>query len=109
MPKARTSTKPVSVQSIRQLRQAADALSTNADQQRQRLIEQIGLKRYIFNSLGAVAREPATNCQLLWPEGPEQVNDGDGIPVGDYVFRKAEERRELPQAVITANRRKYYL
>lgn len=100
-------TEGISVRNIRHLRQTADFLANNADQHRAMLIEQLGLKRYIFNALGRVAHQIADGSQLIWPEGVEQV-EGNSAKLGDYLYHRAWREHTLPQAVVVDGQ-KYYL
>lgn len=100
-------TKPEGVLGVRWLRQMADYLSHNAEQHRAALIEQLGLKRYIFNALGSAAHRTADGAQLVWPDGTEQV-EGSGAKLGEYLYERAREEQRLPQAVLVGGR-KYYL
>lgn len=97
----------IGVRDVRKLRQVADDLLDIADQRRAMLIEQLGLKRYIFNTLGKAAHCPANNTQLVWPDGTEQV-EGNGAKLGDYLFAQAQAEQRLPQAVLVDGK-KYYL
>jgi hypothetical protein len=100
-------TKPEGVLGVRWLRQTADYLSSNADQHRAALIDQLGLKRYIFNALGKAAHQTADGAQLVWPDGTEQV-EGNSAKLGDYLYARAQKEHQLPQAVVV-NGQKYYL
>jgi hypothetical protein len=100
-------TNPEGVRGIRWLRQTADFLSSNADQRRAMLIEQLGLKRYIFNTLGKAAHCLASDTQLVWPDGTEMV-DGNGAKLGDYLYARAKKERDLPRAVVVDGK-KYHL
>jgi hypothetical protein len=97
----------VSIGGVRNLRQAADTLVDTADRQRAALIRQLGLKRYIFNALGQAAHEPAAGCRLEWPDRVETVNGARGR-LGEYLYARAQEERQLPQAVVVDGE-KYYL
>lgn len=97
----------VRIKDIRQLRQTADFLADNADQHRAALIDQLGLKRYIFNALGKAAHRTADGAQLVWPAGTEQV-EGNGAKLGAYLYARAQKEHHLPQAVVV-NGQKYYL
>jgi hypothetical protein len=79
----------LAVRDIRELRHVADILLTSADQSRSMLVEQLGLKRYIFNTLGSVAHNPATGCRLLWSDNAELVSNVE-VPLGEYLFQKAQ-------------------
>jgi hypothetical protein len=100
-------TKPEGVLGVRWLRQTADYLSSNADQHRVALIEQLGLKRYIFNALGSAAHRSADGAQLVWPDGIEQIEES-GAKLGEYLHERAREEQRLPQAVLVGGQ-KYYL
>ena len=91
------------------MRRAADVLSASADWHRSQLVNQLGFKRYIFSVLGAAARESAAGCQLLWPGGATEPVLNASTPLGDYLATRTEEEQDLPQAVITADGKKYYL
>jgi len=78
-----------------------------ADQHRSALIQQLGLKRYIFNALGEAAHRPAHDAQLIFPEGTEPI-DGDGAKLGEYLYGKAQKEQRLPQAIVVGGK-KYYL
>jgi hypothetical protein len=99
--------KSLRISDVRNLRQAADTLVDTADQHRAILIDQLGLKRYIFNALGQAAHCLADDSQLVWPEGKESI-DGDGAKLGDYLFARTQAEQRLPQAVLVGGK-KYYL
>ena len=96
------------IRDIRQLRQTADFLASNADQHRAQLIEKLGLKRYVFNALGNAAHQPAAGSKLLWSDDVETV-DGVDVSLGEFVFSRAQKEHDLPQAVLTQDGKKYYL
>jgi hypothetical protein len=100
--------KSVSIRNIRQLRQTADFLADNADQLRIVLVEELGLKRYVFNALGSVAHQPAAGSRLVWSDSVEIV-DGADVSLGEFVFVRSQEEHDLPQAILTGDGRKYYL
>jgi hypothetical protein len=98
---------PEGVRGIRWLRQTADFLSSDADQRRAMLIQQLGLKRYIFNVLGQAAHHPSAGCLLLWPDAVERVDD-TGANLGEYLYARAQKEQRLPQAILTDGE-KFYL
>jgi len=89
------------------LRQTADFLADNADQHRAVLIDQLGLKRYIFNALGKAAHRTTEDAQLVWPDGTEQI-EGNGAKLGDYLYTRAQQGHDLPRAVVVDGK-KYHL
>jgi hypothetical protein len=97
----------VTIKDIRRLRKTADFLANNADQHRIVLIRHLGLKRYIFNTLGRIAHRPTTDCLLLWPEAIEQAED-TSISLGEYIYARAQNEQGLPQAVLVDGE-KFYL
>ena len=98
---------PLGVCKVRKLREAADTLDDTADQHRAALIDQLGLKRYIFNALGSAAHRIADGAQLVWPDGTEQI-EGSGTKLGEYLHKRAREEQRLPHAVLVGGQ-KYYL
>jgi hypothetical protein len=99
--------KMASVKDIRYLRRAADTLEDTADQRRAALIQQLGPKRYIFNSLGQAAHLPASGSRLVWSDGVELI-DGIREKLGEYLYSKYRVDRSLPQAVLVGDD-KFYL
>ena len=97
----------VSVRDIRQLRQTADFLENIADLHRAALIEQLGLKRYIYNALGKAAHQSANGAQLVWSKGTETVR-GNSVKLGEHLYAIAQNEHLLPQAVVVDGK-KYYL
>jgi hypothetical protein len=97
----------IGVRDVRKLRQVADDLLDIADQRRAMLIEQLGLKRYIFNTLGKAAHRTADGAQLVWPDGTEQV-ENNGAKLGDYLCARARKEQRLPQAILIGDD-KFYL
>ena len=103
----RVGNKSLGVHDVRNLRRAADTLADTADQHRAALIDRLGLKRYIFNALGSVAHQPASGCEIVWPDGVEHVN-GVRAKLGDYLYAKAHKTHDLPQAILVGDK-KFYL
>jgi hypothetical protein len=95
------------VHAVRNLRKAADTLLDTADQHRTAVIDQLGLKRYIFNALGKAAHSTADGVQLVWPNSSEQIK-GNGTKLGDYLYARAQQGHDLPRAVVV-NGKKYHL
>ena len=98
----------VGVRGIREMRQMADRISNDADRQRAVLIDQLGLKRYIFNALGEAAHLPADDVRLVWPKDVVELVEGDGAKLGEYLYLRARREQRLPRAVVVG-KKKYHL
>jgi hypothetical protein len=97
----------LNVHDIREMRKAADTLASTANWHRAVLIDQLGLKRYIFNVLGQAAHHSSAGCLLLWPDAVERVDD-TGANLGEYLYARAQKEQRLPQAILTDGE-KFYL
>lgn len=91
----------IDLHQIRELGQTALRLSDIACQQREVLLESIGVRRYLRQMLGREAHRPAENLSIVWQDSTEVVDGGAGeVTLVDYLASRYYEEGSLPCLVI---------
>lgn len=95
------------LQVIRRLRETALYLDQHADAQRQTVVAERGVRRYLFDVLGREAKRPVTGMVLIWVDRVECPQDG--ALLADYLEQMTRRGAELPKRILCPGGKWLYL